>query len=120
DNPLRSQYIEVFAANANAFPGDLQHAHTELDPDTLALEVAKQKSNGKLVVYATSTDSSATLTLTAVPQGAGEPEIDLGAMSKTTPNGNEFFITKKGLVPIASVQIISSGGGPLTASVKQP
>ena len=120
DDPLRSQYIEVFAANANAFPDDIQQAHIELDPDTLALEVAKQKANGKLVVYATSSDSSATLTATAVPQAAGQPAIDLGAMSKTTPTGNEFFITKKGLGQIASVQITSSGGGTLTASVKQP
>lgn len=31
-NPLRAQYIEVFPANANAFPGDIFEAHYELDP----------------------------------------------------------------------------------------
>jgi hypothetical protein len=29
-NPLRAQYIEVFQANANAFPGDILQAHDEL------------------------------------------------------------------------------------------
>ncbi|HXA17617.1 MAG TPA: beta-galactosidase [Thermoanaerobaculia bacterium] len=29
-NPLRAQYIEVFPANANAFPGDIIQAHDEL------------------------------------------------------------------------------------------
>ena len=29
-NSLRSQYIEVFPANANAFPDDIQQAHTAL------------------------------------------------------------------------------------------
>ncbi|HSY48999.1 MAG TPA: beta-galactosidase [Thermoanaerobaculia bacterium] len=31
-NALRSQYIEVFPANANAFPADILQAHYELDP----------------------------------------------------------------------------------------
>lgn len=31
-NPLRAQYIEVFHANANAFPGDILQAHAELIP----------------------------------------------------------------------------------------
>ena len=31
-NPLRAQYIEVFQANANAFPGDILQAHDELIP----------------------------------------------------------------------------------------
>ncbi|HSP14558.1 MAG TPA: beta-galactosidase [Thermoanaerobaculia bacterium] len=31
-DPLRSQYIEVFPANANAFPGDILQAHDELVP----------------------------------------------------------------------------------------
>jgi hypothetical protein len=29
-NSLRAQYIEVFAANVNAFPGDVEQAHLEL------------------------------------------------------------------------------------------
>jgi hypothetical protein len=29
-NPLRAQYIEVFPANANAFPGTILHAHDDL------------------------------------------------------------------------------------------
>ena len=33
-NPLRAQYIEVFAANANAFPDDIFQAHNELRPST--------------------------------------------------------------------------------------
>jgi len=31
-NVLRSQYIEVFPANANAFPADILQAHYDLDP----------------------------------------------------------------------------------------
>jgi hypothetical protein len=31
-NPLRAQYIEVFAANADAFPGDVFQAHNEIHP----------------------------------------------------------------------------------------
>lgn len=31
-NALRAQYIEVFQANANAFPSDIFEAHYELDP----------------------------------------------------------------------------------------
>ena len=31
-NSLRAQYIEVFPANANAFPGDILQAHDELTP----------------------------------------------------------------------------------------
>ncbi len=31
-NPLRAQYIEVFHANATAFPGDILQAHDELVP----------------------------------------------------------------------------------------
>ena len=31
-NPLRAQYIEVFHANATAFPGDILQAHAELIP----------------------------------------------------------------------------------------
>jgi len=31
-NPLRAQYIEVFQANANAFPADIFEAHYELIP----------------------------------------------------------------------------------------
>ncbi len=31
-NPLRAQYIEVFPANANAFPSDILQAHSELIP----------------------------------------------------------------------------------------
>lgn len=31
-NPLRAQYIEVFQANANAFPADILQAHDELIP----------------------------------------------------------------------------------------
>jgi hypothetical protein len=69
--------------------------------DALALEVAKQKGNGKLVIYATSTDPNAVLTITAIPIAAGQPPIGLGTMAKTTPNGNEFFPVKKGCRPSA-------------------
>ena len=31
-DPLRAQYIEVFPANANAFPGDILQGHAELVP----------------------------------------------------------------------------------------
>ena len=118
-NPLRAQYIEVFAANVNDFPDDIRQAHIELAPDTLAIEVAKQKGSGKLVVYVTSTDPKAALSISAIPVAAGQPPIDLGAMSETEPNGNEFFIARKGLAHIGSVQITSTSGGSVTAQVKQ-
>ena len=82
----------------------------------MTLESAKQKASGKLAVYVTSTDSAATLTVTANPF-AGSP-IDLGSMTKTDPNGNEFFVIKKGLVPVSSVQITSTSRGSITAIVK--
>jgi len=72
-----------------------------------------------LIVYATSTDPNAVLTVKAIPL-SGQPPIELGAMSKTTPNGNEFYITRKRLEPIWSVEITSTSGGVFTASVKQP
>jgi hypothetical protein len=36
-NPLRAQFIEVFQANANAFPDDLMQAHFELEPPAISL-----------------------------------------------------------------------------------
>ena len=117
-NPLRAQYIEVFPANAVAFPEDIQQAHTELAPDTLTLERSKQKGNGKLIVYVTSTDPKSVLSITAIPLATSAPPIDLGTMAKTDPNGNEFFLSRKGLPPIGSVQISSTSGGSLTAAVK--
>jgi hypothetical protein len=117
-NSLRAQYIEIFATDAIDFPDDVQKAHIALAPDTLAIELAKQKGSGKLVVYVTGTDPNATLSIAALPVAAGQPPIDLGAMAKTDPNGNEFFLIKKGLAPIGSVQITSTSGGSLTALVK--
>ena len=116
---LRAQYIEVFPANVIAFPDDVQQAHIELDPDTLTLEVAREKAGGKLTVYVTSTDSSAVLNITATSAAAGQPPITLGAMAKTDPNGNEFFIVAKHLPSIASVEITSTSGGALNAQVKR-
>jgi len=92
----------------------------ELIPDTLAIEVAKQKGSGKLIVYATSTDPSATLSLAAFPQPPEVMPIILGNMAKTSPGGNESFLVKKGLPPIQSIQISSTSGGSLTETVKQP
>jgi hypothetical protein len=117
-NSLRAQYIEVWAVNANAFPDDIQQAHVELTPDILTLEVAKQKGNGKLIVYVTGTDPNATLSIAALPEPPEVMPIILGDMSKTSPTGNEFFLIKKGLPPIASVQITSTSGGTLTTNVK--
>jgi len=116
-DPLRAQYIEVFPANTNAFPDDIQQAHFELVPDTLVLELAKEKASGKLTVYVTSTNPNATLTAVALPQSGGQA-LALGTMSKTDPNGSEFFIKAKHLPPLASVEITSSSGGLLTAPVK--
>jgi len=117
-DPLRAQYIEVFPANTNAFPDDIQQAHFELVPDTLTLEVARQKSSGKLIVYVTSNDPNATLGALASPVAGGQLPIVLGDLVKTDPNGNEFFITKKGLPPIGFVLITSATGASLTAQVK--
>jgi hypothetical protein len=93
----------------------------EFVPDTLAIELAKQKASGKLIVYATSTDPAPTLTIRAFPllPMPNQPSIDLGAMSKTSTTGNEFFIVKKDLGPIVSVEITSSSGGSVTAPVKR-
>jgi len=117
-DPLRAQYIEVFPANTTAFPDDIQQAHFELVPDTLTLEVARQKSSGKLIVYVTSNNPNATLGAVASPVAGGQPPIVLGDLVKTDPNGNEFFITKKGLPPIGFVLITSATGASLTAQVK--
>jgi Beta-galactosidase len=117
-NSLRAQYIEIFPANATAFPDDIQDAHFELVPDTLTLEVAKQKGSGKLIIYVTSNNRNATLSATANPIAAGQQPITLGNLSKTDPSGNEFFIIKKGLPPIGSVQITSTSGGGITAQLK--
>lgn len=40
------------------------------------------------------------------------------SMSKTGSGGNEFFTTRKGLVPIASIEITSTSGGSLTGQLK--
>jgi hypothetical protein len=117
-NNLRAQYIEVFPANAIAFPDDIQQAHFELVPDTVTLELAKQKASGKLIIYVTSNNPNATLSATAIPIATGQQPITLGNLSKTDPNGTEFFIIKKGLPPIGSVQITSTSGGSLTAQLK--
>jgi hypothetical protein len=119
-NPLRPQYIEVFAVNVNSFPDDIQQAHTLLAPDLLAAEKIKQKDSGKLVVYVTSTDSNATLSITAFPQPPLVTPIILGDMSRTDPGGKEFFIIRKGLPPIQSIEVSSTSGGTLAAPVKQP
>jgi hypothetical protein len=37
--------------------------------------------------------------------------ILLGNMNKTSPAGNDFFLVKKRLPPIGSVQITSASGG---------
>ncbi|MGH9830402.1 MAG: hypothetical protein ACREDR_44920, partial [Blastocatellia bacterium] len=117
---LRAQYIEIFATDADAFPTDTLQAHIELAPDTLALEIGKQKPNGKLVVYVTTTDPKATLSVSALPLPPSVMPIVLGNMAKTEPNGNEFFIVAKSLPPIGSVQITSTSGGTLTVPIKQP
>jgi len=118
-NSLRAQYIEIFPANANAFPDDVQQAHLELDPDKLAVKSATQKKSGKLKVVATSTDQSATLSVTATPAAQGQQPIDLGAMTKIGST-NQFTLTRKGLPPISSVEITSTAGGSVTAQVNQP
>ena len=64
---MRAQYIEVFPANTNAFPDDIQQAHIEMVPDTLTLEVAKQKSKGKLIVYVTSNNPTPLLVRSRLP-----------------------------------------------------
>jgi uncharacterized protein (TIGR03437 family) len=47
-NSLRSQYIEVFQANANAFPGDIEQAHQLLIPETAVPQIA----SGGVVIHA--------------------------------------------------------------------
>ena len=47
-NSLRAQYIEVFHANAQAFPGDIEQAHQMLLPDVAIPEVA----TGGVVIHA--------------------------------------------------------------------
>jgi hypothetical protein len=84
----------------------------------LALELAKQKGNGKLIVYVTGTDPNATLSIAAFPQPPEVMPIIFGDMAKTSPTGNEFFIIAKHQPPIASVQITSTSGGTLSANVK--
>jgi hypothetical protein len=47
-NPLRSQYIEVFQANANAFPSDILQAHFQLLPPSISL-VANAEGDGPAI-----------------------------------------------------------------------
>ena len=64
-------------------------------------------------------DAKATVTyLTSRNRHPGLSPIDLGAMSKTSPNIDTSFITRKGLPPIASE--ISLSGGSLTVALKRP
>jgi len=55
-----------------------------------------------------------------VPVAPGLPPIDLGAMMKVGSSNYEFSLTAKGLALIATVQITSSSGGSITATVKHP
>ena len=94
------------AANADSAPDpdpatlpvDSVQAQIGTAADVLTIEVAKQRANGKLIVYATSSDPKVKLSITAQIIDLPAP-IDLGAMSKTDPTGNEFFIIKKNLPP---------------------
>lgn len=116
-----SHFLEVYSSDIldPDLASDIAYAHQQLGPpDTLALELAKQKGNGKLVVYVTSTNPNATLSIAALPLAPEAMPIILGNMAKTDPNGNEFFIVNKGLPPIGSVEITSTSGGSLTARVK--
>jgi uncharacterized protein (TIGR03437 family) len=47
-NSLRAQYIEVFHANASAFPDDIEQAHQMLLPDVAVPQIAK----GGVVIHA--------------------------------------------------------------------
>jgi len=84
------------------------------------LESAKERASGKLTVYVTSTDPNAQLSMIGIPVASGQPPIDLGTMSKTDKHGNEFFLVMKHLPPVSSVEIMSTSGGALTASVTRP
>jgi hypothetical protein len=63
------------AANADSAPApdpatlpvDPAQAEIGTAADALAIEVAKQKANGKLIVYATSSDPKAVLSITVQP-----------------------------------------------------
>ena len=85
--------------------------------DTLAVETAKQKGSGKLIVFARSSDPLAVLSITAQPVAGAGPPIDLGTMAKVSPNSAESFITKKGLPRISFVEITSSSGGVAAAQI---
>jgi hypothetical protein len=120
---LAGHVFYLWGCQGGGTPGGRQFSSraftiTQKPPDAIAIEVAKQKGNGKLIVYATSTDAGATLSLAAIPLASGQPPIELGAMSRTGSSDNEFFITRKGLVPIASIEITSTSGGSLTGQLK--
>jgi hypothetical protein len=115
----QAHFLEIYSSDIldPDLASDIAYAHGQLGPpDTLTLELAKQKASGKLAVYVTSTDPAATLNITATPL-AGSP-IDLGTMAKTDPNGNEFFLIRKGFAPVGSVQITSTSRGSLTVQLK--
>jgi hypothetical protein len=94
-----------------------RQAGIKANSDTLSVETAKQKGSGKLIVYVISSDPRVVLSITAQPVAATDPPIDLGTMAKTSQNGPEFFITRKGLAPISFVEITSSSGGVLAARI---
>jgi hypothetical protein len=83
--------------------------------DTLTVEVAKQKSSGKLIIYVTSSDSQAVLSLTAQPIARNQPPLELGTMTKDSPN--ESFIIRKHVQPISLIEITSSSGGVAAAQI---
>jgi hypothetical protein len=119
------QYRDLAGNTAPIAPGTQVNIGTrpilvEFIPDTLTIEVAKQKASGKLIVYATSTDPTATLRIKANPLLPRIPPgpLDLGVMSKPSPTGNEFFLIEKGLETIESIEIDSTSGGSVSGMVK--
>jgi hypothetical protein len=110
-NCLRAQYLEVFAPDAGVFPDDIQKAHVALAPDTLAIELAKQKGSGKLVVYVASTDPNAALSICGRPGRRWSAGDRPRSNVQDGSNGNEFFLVKKGLLPVGSVQVTSTSRG---------
>lgn len=91
EQALGSRVQAATAANADSAPApdpatlpvDPAQAEIGTAADVLTIEVAKQRANGKLIVYATSSDPKVTLSITAQIIDLPAP-IDLGDMSKTT------------------------------------
>ena len=97
-NQLRAQYIEVFQANANAFPDDLMQAHFELAPPAIFL-VANAEGEARTIAPNTWVEiKGSSLSLTEPPRSwqssdfvGNKMPVQLDGVSATV-NGKSAYV----------------------------